>query len=162
MTIHDLRVKILREGELMIDSFPLKPGGSEMDLEIKYKNVGLGMYACKLKQSTSKIASSVYLTIFQNHLYFSQQDPKDPQFYVNKYKYALRHLEVQMDSRDSKSMNIIVKDKAGYIDLSLLFEDSNKAGLIKRILEENRKSARNMEYKLLDSFFDELINKWKY
>lgn len=59
-------------------------------------------------------------------------------------------------------LNIIVKDKNNYIDIYLLFEDANKASGVKKSLEEQRKSSRNTEYLLLDSYFDDLISKWKF
>ena len=42
------------------------------------------------------------------------------------------------------------------------FEDVNKTSSVKKSLEEQRKSSRNTEYLLLDSYFDDLISKWRF
>jgi hypothetical protein len=105
---------------------------------------------------------SYLMLIYQNQLYFTQLDINDTNFFSVKYKYALRHLEAQIDRSDPRILNLIVKDKNNYIDLSLSFDDVSITTSVKRSLEENRKSSRNTEYLLLDSYFDELINKWKF
>jgi hypothetical protein len=89
-------------------------------------------------------------------------DQKDFSFGLIKYKYALRHLEAQFDRSDPRMLNIIVKHKNNYIDISMCFEDVNKTAGVKKSLEEQRKSSRNTEYLLLDSYFDDLISKWKF
>src|SRR5690606_16708987 len=116
----------------------------------------LELYQCKLKTSTIKNFLSYIMLIYQNHLYFSQIDINDNNFVNIKYKYALRHLEAQIDRSDPRILNLIVKDKNSYIDISLSFEDVSMTTNVKRSLEENRKSSRNTEYLLLDSYFDEL------
>ncbi len=120
------------------------------------------MYACKLKSASIKNFINYLLLIYQNHLYFAQSDVKEPQFALIKYKYALRHLEAQIDRSDPRILNLIVKDKNNYLDLSLYFEDVNRTTSVKKSLEEQRKSFRNTEYLLLDSYFDDLISKWKF
>ena len=95
-------------------------------------------------------------------MYFGIPDIKETNFALIKYKYALRHLEAQIDRADPRLLNLIVKDKNNYIDLILVFEDVNKVIAVKKSLEEQRKSSRNTEYILLDSYFDDLINKWKF
>lgn len=102
------------------------------------------------------------MVIYQNHLYFAQPDLKDQSFSIIKYKYALRHLEAQIDRSDPRVLNLIVKDKNQYIDISLYFDDVTKTTAVKKSLEEHRKSSRNTEYLLLDSYFDDLISKWKF
>jgi hypothetical protein len=125
-------------------------------------DIGIEMYACKLKSATIKNFINYLLLIYQNHLYFAQSDVKEPQFALIKYKYALRHLEAQIDRSDPRILNLIVKDKTNYLDLSLYFEDVNRTTSVKKSLEEQRKSFRNTEYLLLDSYFDDLISKWKF
>ena len=120
------------------------------------------MYPCKFKNSSIKNFINYFLLIYQNYLYFAQPDLKDPQFALIKYKYALRHLEAQFDRSDPRILNLIVKDKNNYIDISLYFEDVNKTSSVKKSLEEQRKSSRNTEYLLLDSYFDDMISKWKF
>jgi hypothetical protein len=102
------------------------------------------------------------MMIYQNYLFFVQPDLRDQNQIVVKYKYALRDLEAQIDRSDPRILNLIVKDKNNYIDLSLSFDDVSKTTSVKKSLEENRKSSRNTEYLLLDSYFDDLINKWKF
>ena len=121
------------------------------------------MYACKLKNnSTIKNFLNYVLLIYQNHMFFAQPDQKDPSFAQIKFKYALRHLEAQFDRSDPRVLNLIVKDRNIYIDITLYFEDVNKTAAVKKSLEEQRKSSRNTEYLLLDSYFDDLISKWKF
>jgi hypothetical protein len=102
------------------------------------------------------------MMIYQNHLHFAQLDINDNNFVSIKYKYALRHVEAQIDRSDPRILNLIVKDKSGYIDLSLSFDDVSVTTNVKRSLEENRKSSRNTEYLLLDTYFEDLISKWKF
>jgi len=102
------------------------------------------------------------MIIYQNHLYFALPDSNDPQFAVVKYKYALRHLEAHIDRSDPRIINLVVKVKKEYFDIFLYFEDVSKTMGVKKILEENRKSAKNTEYLLLDSYFDDLIAKWQF
>jgi hypothetical protein len=182
MTLHDLRNKIYKENDLIKNNFPLRLGGFDLELEQSYdigskKNIllkllnlkfflsldiGIEMYACKLKFSHSKNYLNYILLIYQNHMYFAQPDLKDSQFALIKYKYALRHLEAQFDRSDPRILNLIVKDKNNYIDLAVYFEDVNKTAGVKKSLEEQRKSSRNTEYLLLDSYFDDLISKWRF
>lgn len=103
-----------------------------------------------------------YMLIYQNHLYFAQPDFNDPSFSVVKYKYALRHLEAHIDRSDPRIINLVVKVKKEYFDIFLYFEDVSLTMNVKKILEENRRSAKNTEYLLLDSYFDDLISKWKF
>jgi len=80
-----------------------------------------------------------------------------------KYKYALRHIEAQFDRSDPRILNILAKDKNNtMVDLSVNFDDMGKTQNIKQNIEEIRKSARNTEYLLLDSYFDDLINNLKF
>ena len=79
-----------------------------------------------------------------------------------KFKYALRDLEAQVDRSDPRVLTVVAKDKDKYVDLSLNLEDIHKTAELKRNLEENRKSYRNTEYLLLDTYFDDLIGKWKF
>jgi hypothetical protein len=102
------------------------------------------------------------LLIYQNHIYFAKLDAENTNLVTIKFKYALRHLEAQIDRSDSRLLNLIVKDKNSYIDLCVSFDDANITPTLKRSLEENRKSSRNTEFLLLDSYFDDLINKWKF
>jgi hypothetical protein len=102
------------------------------------------------------------MLIYQNHLYFAQPDFNDPSFSVIKYKYALRHLEAHIDRSDPRVINLVVKVKKEYFDIFLYFEDVSLTMNVKKILEENRRSAKNTEYLLLDSYFDDLISKWKF
>jgi len=48
------------------------------------------------------------------------------------------------------------------VDLSVNFDDMGKTQNIKQNIEEIRKSARNTDYLLLDSNFDDLINNLKF
>ena len=95
-------------------------------------------------------------------MYFAQPDIKDPSFAQIKFKYALRHLEAQYDRSDPRVLNLIVKDKNNYIDIILNFDELSQTSNVKKSLEEQRKSSRNTEYLLLDSYFDDLISKWKF
>jgi hypothetical protein len=63
------------------------------------------------------------MLIYQNNLHFAQIDINETNFVNIKYKYALRHIEAQIDRSDPRILNLIVKDRSGYIDLSLSFED---------------------------------------
>ena len=103
-----------------------------------------------------------YLIIFQNQLCFAQSDVGKNNYVNMKYKYALRYVEAHFDRGDPRLLNIVAKDKQTFFDLSVYFDDMGKTSNIKHSIEENRKSARNTEYLLLDSYFDELINKLKF
>jgi hypothetical protein len=172
MTLFDLRQNIYREASLIKDSFPLKLSGFELEVDqtynlmSKYMNsnldIGLEMYNCKLKSTFSSVFLNYIMIVYQNYLYFAQPDLKDSSFSLVKYKYALRHLEAQIDRSDPRVLNLIVVDKGKYVEIALSFEDVGKTSQIKKILEEHRKSSRNTEYLLLDSYFDDLISKWKF
>lgn len=126
-----------------------------------------------MKTNFMKSYSNYFLIIFQNQLCFaqidstnSQNDPNmnkiNKEYVIMKYKYALRYVEAHFDRSDPRLLNIVAKDKQNYVDLSVYFDDMGKTSNIKQSIEENRKSARNTEYLLLDSYFDELINKMKF
>lgn len=162
MTLHDIRQMIYQEKDLIRNGFPLKLGGFELDTEQIYnlQNLGLEMYNCKVK-----VGSNFYdyiMLVYQNNLYFGLPDNKDQLFTMIKYKYALRHLEAQIDRGDPRILNLIVYEKGKYMEIALAFEDVTRTTAIKKNLEEHRKSARNTEYLLLDSYFDDLISKWKF
>ena len=73
----------------------------------------------------------------------------------------MRHIETQVDKSDLKILNLIVKDHSGYCDISIIFGDVSIASSVFKILEESKKAFRNTEYLLLDSYFEDLINKSK-
>lgn len=101
------------------------------------------------------------MLIEQNHVLFCLIDTNKSDIAVVKHKYALRHLEVQVDRADPRILNLIVKDnKNEYIDLCMYLDEIAKVTSLKRMLEEQRKSSRNTEYILLVSYFDELLNNW--
>ena len=89
-------------------------------------------------------------------------DAKVNMMSIIKYKFALRHIEVQVDRSDPRLLNLIVVDKGRYNEISLAFDDVKLTLNVKKNLEEQRKSARNTEYLLLDSYFDDLITKWRF
>lgn len=174
MHLYDLRNRIYKEGEFIKNSFPLRLGGFELEIDQSYNltsknkylnnflDIGLEIYPCKLKFSHSKNFLNYILIIYQNYLYFALPDIKDSTCALIKYKYALRHLEAQIDRSDPRILNIIVKDKNNYLDIAMDFNDVNKTSGVKKSLEEQRKSSRNTEYLLLDSYFDDLITNWKF
>ena len=102
------------------------------------------------------------LIIHQNYIIFATIESKDKINIVIKYKYALRHIEVQFDKSDPRTLNLIAKQRNNYIDLSILFEEISTCSGMKKLIEENRKSAKNTEYLLFDSYFDSLLMKMGY
>lgn len=100
------------------------------------------------------------MCIDQNYLVFCTPDPLKTEFAIVKNKYALRHLEVQMDRSDPRILNTIVKEKEDLIDLAIYFDDVNRATTIKKQLEEHLKNSKSTEFILLVSYFDELLNKF--
>lgn len=116
-----------------------------------------------MKNNIIKNFQNFYLIIFQNYIFFGQIDQKINGCLIIKCKYALRHIEGHFDRLDPRILNLVAKDKNGsYIDISVSFDDMGKSSNIKQSIEENRKSARNTEYLLLDSYFEELVNKLKF
>jgi len=116
-----------------------------------------------MKNNFIRNYSNYYLILYQNYLCFAQNDGKINGSVLIKYKYPLRHIEAQFDRSDPRILNILAKDKNyNMVDLSVNFDDMTKTQNIKQTIEENRKSARNTEYLLMDSYFDELINKMKF
>ena len=80
-----------------------------------------------------------------------------------KYLHALRNIELQIDRSNPRILYLVVKDiSSKFKDYQLEFQDVNKTTGVKQFLEENRKSIRNTEYLLLDSYIDDLLNKWTY
>jgi hypothetical protein len=119
------------------------------------------MYPCKLRIGIQKNVNNYIMVIEQNYVLFCLVDPNKQDSATVKYKYALRHLEVQIDRADPRILNLIVKDnKNEYIDLCMYLDEIQKVGNIKRMLEEQRKCSRNTEFILLVSYFDELLNNW--
>ncbi len=103
------------------------------------------------------------LIIYQNYLIFASiKESTDQTNFLIKYKYALRHIEVQFDKSDPRTLNLIAKEKNNYIDLSVSLEEISKCSGMKKLIEENRKSAKNTEYLLFDSYFDSLLMKISY
>lgn len=101
------------------------------------------------------------MVIEHNNVFFCLVDTNKPDIAIVKYKFALRHLEVQIDRADPRILNLIVKDHKGeYIDLCMYLDEVQKVTSVKRLLEEQRKCSRNTEYILLVSYFDELLNNW--
>jgi hypothetical protein len=119
-----------------------------------------------MKTNFMKSYLNYFLIIFQNLLCFAEIDPnqnsKKNDFVIMKYKYALRYVEAHFDRSDPRVLNVVVKENSNFLDLSVYFDDMGKTSNIKQSIDENRKSARNTEYLLLDSYFDELINKMKF
>ena len=101
------------------------------------------------------------MLIEKNYLLFCILDNYKTDTAIVKFKYALRHLEVQIDRADPRILNLIVKDnKNSYIDFCLYLDEIGQVTNLKRMLEEQRKSSRNTEFILLVSYFDELLNNW--
>ena len=116
-----------------------------------------------MKNNFIRNFSNYYLILYQNYLCFAQTEAKKPGCVLIKYKYPLRHIEAQFDRSDPRILIILAKDKNNnMVDLSVNFDDMGKTQNIKQSIEQNRKSARNTEYLLLDSYFDDLINKMKF
>ncbi len=116
-----------------------------------------------MKNNFIKSFTSYYLILFQNHLCFAQTNSKLHGSVTIKYKYPLRHVDAHFDRSDPRILIVIAKDKNGnVVDLSVCFDDMGKTSNIKQSIEENRKSTRNTEYLLLDSYFEDLINKMKF
>ena len=120
------------------------------------------MYNCKIRFQINSSFINYIMVIYHNHVYFALPEIKDSSFSVIRYKFALRHIEAQLDRADPRILNLVVLDKGQYIELSLYLEDVRKTMQIKKTIEEHRKSARNTEYLLLDSYFDDLISNWKF
>lgn len=112
-----------------------------------------------MKNKQLKTYINYYTFVYQNYLVFVQPDLKNADMVVIRFKYALRDLESQTDRSDPRILNLIAKDKNGaYTDLSLSFDDVNKLVSAKKSLEENRKTSRNMELMLMNSYFEALLN----
>ncbi len=97
------------------------------------------------------------MVICHNKIAFAIREDKISQNLRIKFIYSLRHIEIQIDRMDNRSLLMIAKEKNNYIDLLLNFDKSDKVIPMKKILEENRKSVKNTEYLLFDSYFDNLI-----
>lgn len=117
---------------------------------------------CRLRNKQYSSFTPFVIMLNYNHLLFCLYDQKDSQNVIFKYRFALRHIEVQIDRSNPRQLSLIVKEENQYKDFTLEFEDVHKTTGIKKYLEENRKSARNTEYLLLDSYIDDLIAKWKF
>lgn len=115
-----------------------------------------------MKNNNLKNYQNFYLILYQNYIIFANTETKDKTHLSIKYKYALRHIEVQFDKADPRLLNSIAKEKNNYIDLSILFNEISKCSAMKKLIEENRKSAKNTEYLLFDSYFDSLLMKMTY
>ena len=90
------------------------------------------------------------MLIEQNYVLFCIVETNKIDTATVKYRYALRHLEVQIDRADPRILNLIVKDnKNSYIDFCLYLDEINKVLNLKRMLEEQRKSSRNTEWNLI-------------
>jgi hypothetical protein len=117
------------------------------------------VYTCKLKIGSN--FNDYLMLIEHNHILFCLVDNNKPDTAVVKYKYALRHLEVQFDRADPRILTLCLKDnKKEFLDLFMYLDEIGKVTSIKRMLEEQRKSTRNTEFIMLVSYFDELLNKW--
>lgn len=115
-----------------------------------------------MKNNGTKNFQKFKLIIYQNYLVFGTIQSIDQMNILIKYKYALRHIEVQYDKSDPRILNLIAKQGNHYIDLSISFEEINRCSAMKKLIEENRKSSKNTEYLLFDSYFDNLLMKMCY
>jgi hypothetical protein len=115
-----------------------------------------------MKNNSIKNYQNSKLIIYQNHLIFATTEANNPMHFLIKYKYALRHIEIQFDKSDPRVLNLIAKERNNYIDLSILFDEINKCSAMKKLIEENRKSSKNTEYLLFDSYFDSMLMKMTY
>jgi hypothetical protein len=100
------------------------------------------------------------MCIDQNYLVFCLPDSNRPEYAIVKNKYALRHIEVQIDRGDPRVLNLLVKEKNTISEQSIYLDDINKANTLKKQLEEHKKNSKNTEFILLVSYFDELLNKF--
>lgn len=115
-----------------------------------------------MKNNHLKNFQNFFLIIYQNYLLFATNEYKSKLNIKIKFKYALRHIEVQFDKFDPRCLNLIAKEKGAYVDLFIGFDEMNKSSIMKKILEENRKSSKNTEYLLFDSYFENLLMKVNY
>lgn len=82
---------------------------------------------------------------------------------VLKNKYSLRNIELQIDRSNPRQIYLVVKDLNNkYHDYLIELPDVTKAIEFKQFLEEARKTIVNTEYLMLDSYIDDLLNKWNY
>lgn len=104
-----------------------------------------------------------YLIIYHNIICFAQTEAKYSGTVIIKFKYPLRHIEANFDTNDSRILNIKTKDRNNnFVEVCVNCDEIGKVSIIKQAIEENKKSARSMEYLLLDSYFDESFNNLKF
>lgn len=120
------------------------------------------LHPCKLRIGIQKTnLNNYFMLIEHNYVLFCLVELNKIDTATVKYRFALRHIEVQIDRADPRILNLIVKDnKNAYLDLCLYLDEIGKVSNLKRILEEQRKSTRNTEYIILVSYFDQLLNNW--
>ncbi len=164
MTIHDLRIFLYGEGESIAHHFPLALCEIDYILNNTYylKDLGEEFSTCKLKVGQSKDFLDYYIVVNNNMLLFCQPGSENQYKVTLKYKHAIRNIELQIDRSNPRLICLVVKDQQKYKDYLIELHEVNKTTGMKTYLEETRKSVKNTEYILLDSYIDDLLNKWQY
>jgi hypothetical protein len=115
-----------------------------------------------MKNNTYKSGYSVFMTIYQNHIYFTQLDSEKTNYAIIKFKYPIRHIETKIDRTDLKILHLIVKDSKDYEEVILYFTDASISDSVHKIIEESRYAYKSTEYILLESYVEDLINNTFY
>lgn len=174
--LYDIRIGIYKEGDFLKKRFPLKLGDIDVKTMKKYAIKGNNFLIldlnneyllCQLKNSSYTQLTTFIIIIYNNYCLLCLPDDKDNVFI--KYIHSLRNVEVQIDRSNPRTLILVANEvslfyfkKNSINDYYIECTDVSKAMTTKNYIEENRKSIRNTEYLLLDSYIEDLLNKWTF
>lgn len=138
-----------------------------------FLDLAIEHYNCKIKLSQNNSFSEAVLAIYNNYILFcsiindntnnnSNKNRNSETYATINYKYSIRNIEVHTDRSNTRLLCMLVKQNSSYKDIYLEFNDYSEIKKFKQFLEDTRKSVKNNEYLLLDTYIDDLLNKWNY
>lgn len=155
MPLYDLKLRLLIKNTSDFNPihsrFPLGNEAFETSIEQKASFISKAeTYKCQMKKDSSKIYSDYTIVIYLNFIFFCSED-------IIKHKYPLREIECIADKSNTNALNIDIKDKEKYIQMSILFSSPETKEAFKERLNKLRQKTKEEETKMLCDYFDNLI-----
>ncbi|EAR83388.3 CLEC16A, putative (macronuclear) [Tetrahymena thermophila SB210] len=116
------------------------------------------MYSCELIEKDKKVKQLYYLKDQQNMILveYNENNRNEVKVYKNE---RLKKVEAQIDRADPRKLELVIKNityngKEKYDDFILIFENIDTCSQIKKILDENRKTSKQIEMTVLVKFLE--------
>lgn len=155
MPLYDLKLKLLitntNDFKSIQSHFPL--GNESFEASIGQKATFITeaeTYKCQMKIDFQRAYLNYTIVIYHNYIFFCSEE-------MIKQKYPLREMECLLDKINPNGVNIDIKEKEKYLQMSILFESQETKEAFKDRLDKLRQKTKEEEMKMVENYFDNLI-----